>query len=458
MKAPLDSIQFKIEKIRDFIGSSKGFRAQLLQSGLGTVAVKVGGMGIALAVAVVLARALGPRGYGIYTYVFTLVALMAIPARFGLPILLVRECARAMALSDWAALKSILRWALATTTVVSLALVSVCWVAALIFSKSHPDLEFSTFSFGLVLVPLTGLIGVCGAALSGLRKVVLGQLPEMVVRPGLFLSFIWLTLWFGRDGALSPSLAMALNCLAAAFALIAVLYLLRRALPEELKGEIPLHYEHRRWVGSALPLTFIIGMQFINTQTDILMLGFFVPAEDVGIYRVAIKGAEVAAFGLTAVGTVTMPYFARFYASCEMERLKRLATYSARVMFLFAVPAALIFIIFGRTILSVVFGPEYTRGYYVLVILSVAQVINASFGTIGQLLNMSGHERETARAITIAAISNIGLNFLFISTFGVEGAALATGLTLVVWNLLLWRALRRKLGVDSSIVGLQVRP
>jgi O-antigen/teichoic acid export membrane protein len=46
---------------------------------------------------VLLARMLGAEGYGIYAYAFALVTLLAMPAKAGLPQLVVRETARGVA-------------------------------------------------------------------------------------------------------------------------------------------------------------------------------------------------------------------------------------------------------------------------------------------------------------------------------------------------------------------------
>ena len=54
-----------------------GLRAQLLRSGIGSMAIKLGGLCLSLAVAIMLARVLGPEEYGVYSYVLALVSLMA---------------------------------------------------------------------------------------------------------------------------------------------------------------------------------------------------------------------------------------------------------------------------------------------------------------------------------------------------------------------------------------------
>lgn len=73
-------------------------------------------------------------------------------------------------------------------------------------------------------------------------------------------------------------------------------------------------------------------MQMVNDETDILILGVFRPAEEVGIYRFAVQAATLASFGLQAVNTVIAPRFASLYAMGEIDQLQQLATASARVV------------------------------------------------------------------------------------------------------------------------------
>ena len=193
-----------------------------------------------------------------------------------------------------------------------------------------------------------------------------------------------------------------------------------------------------------MPLGFIAGMQLINTQADILMLGLFTDAEQVGIYRVAVQGAMLVSFGLEAVNMVVAPQFAHMYAHGRGEQMQRLALASARAGLAIALPAALVFVLFGTVLLKAVVGEGYATGATPLAILAVGQLVNAAMGPVGLLLNMTGHEHAVARGVALAAVVNVAANMLLIPHWGMNGAATATALTLVIWNgLLAWEVARR---------------
>ena len=50
-------------------------------------------------------------------------------------------------------------------------------------------------------------------------------------------------------------------------------------------------------------------------------------------------------------------------------------------------------------------------------------------------------------------LSCVAMLFILVPRFGMLGAALATAFAMLVWNLLCWRDARRRLGIDTSILG-----
>lgn len=427
-------------------------RKQLLSGGAGSVGLKIANVGLGMALGVVLARTLGPAEYGIYVYVYALMSLLAIPAEFGLPALVIRETARAEADQQWGLIRGIWRWAGLTATGLAFALAVIGAVFAWLFSDHFSTSQLATFGWSLALLPLIVLGNLRGAALIGLRKTVRGQLPEQFVRPVLLIGLIAAAGLFTR-GEITSDQAMALHTFAAAIAFVFGVWLLWRERSASAATRSTLVYRIKPWFASTLPLALIAGMSLINTNIDLVMLGFFVTPSEVGVYRVAAVGAALVSLGLTAIGMVTMPHFAHFHAKGDMVRFQSLATASARASLLLALPAAITLLLFGSSILRLVFGPGYDSGYLVLAILTCAQLVHAGFGTISPLLNMTGYERDTAKGVAIAAVCNVILNVAMIPLLGTTGAALATAITLIVWNVVLWRMVRRRLGVDSSVLG-----
>lgn len=436
--------------------SGDGLRAQLVLGGIGSGAVKAVGTLLSLAVALALARILGPEGYGVYSYVVALVTVLNIPAHLGLPQLVVRETARAQSSADWPALKGMWRWASSIAVASSLLLAVAGGTAAWLLADRFTEAQLSTFAWGLALVPLLVMVRLCDAALQGLRHVVAGQVPDQVLRRGLVVIVLVLALSFGAGGILTADRAMALHVIAAASAFAAGAVLLRRVRAPEIGSASP-RYEHGAWARAVIPLGLTAGMMLINRHADVVLLGLFVEAEQVGVYRVAVQAAMLVAFGLQTVNLVVGPYITRMNNRGDHRQLQRLAAGAAQAALAVALPAALVFILFGDTMLELIVGADYVGGASALAILAVGQLVYAGTGPVGQLLNMTDYERVLTRTVASAAVGNILANLALIPLWGMNGAAVATAATFVVWNVLLARAVKKRLGINSTAFTLVPR-
>ncbi len=422
---------------------------------IGSLGLKIASAGLGFLSTVLLARLLEPAGYGVYAYVYAWINVLSVLTQFGLPTLVVRETARGMAEGRPELVQGVWRWAGRITGLLSLTLAVVGAALAWFLKSSFGGERLSTFAWAILLVPLVALGNLRGAALRGLQRVVAGQMPEFLIRPGLLTLFLGGAAWLlGRS--LSASEAMALNVLAAALAFGFGAWMLWRATPPRLRSAMPC-FEGRAWLLSAIPLAFIGGMQLINQQASTIILGIFLPDAQIGIYRVAAQVSILASFGLQAVNLVVAPRFAALYAKGDMVRLQHLVTTTARLILVMNVGITIGFIVLGKPFLRLVFGPAYGGAYIPLLILLAGQAVNSAAGSVGTLLNMTRHEQETAKGLAASAVLNVALNLLLIPLLGVNGAAIATATSMLVWNVLLWWAVWQRLGINSLAFNILLR-
>lgn len=429
-----------------------GLKAKLLRGGLGSIGIQMADVALSLAMAIVLARVLGTDGFGIYTYIFALISLLAMPAKFGMPGLVVRETARAEATGNWGLMRGVWHWANLVALGLSVVLAVASAVVAIIYASHFTTLQVVTFGWGLLFVPMLALGSLRGASLKGLRKVVWGQLPEKIIRPGLLISFVLLWNVF-KQSDISANQVMALHVLAMAIAFAVGAFLLQKTKPAEIRAKPKPEYHGKHWFKTVLPFALISGMTQINNNIDLLMLGMLGSAPLVGIYRVATRGAKLNALGVTAINQVTQPYFARFHNAGDKKQVQRLATTSARANFLLALPITLAFWAFGESIISLVFGPDYTAAYEPLAILAGAHLLRTASGSLGVLLNMTDNENVNLRIAVVATVCNVVLNIALIPIWGISGAAAATGSAMLIRRAISLWIVYRQLGIDASVLG-----
>jgi O-antigen/teichoic acid export membrane protein len=429
----------------------EGLRAQLVRGGVGSIGLKVANMVLGLALSIVLARALEPSGYGIYAAVMAVVTLLGVPAQLGLQNLLVREVAAYELREEWALLRGVLHFSFLVVVGMTVVVLVGAGLFALGYGSWFKHEEVTTMLWGLTLLPFLALGGLRGAALRGLRRVTQGQVPEFLFVPGLTVAFVATYLLLRES--LTPSRAMAFRAMATVIAFAVGAWLLARALPASWR-RFPAEYHARRWLMSTLPLSFAAGVQVLHAQTGIIMLGIFRSPADVGLYRVAVQGAALVAFTLSAAGMVLGPHIARLFVAGERGRLQRMMTWSTRLMLIAALPTAVIFIVFGEEALQLLFGEPYQAASPALAILCIGQLFHAATGAAGLFLIMTGHETDMAMATAVTAALNIVLNVILVPAYGITGAAIATAVALATLKVLLYRTAVRRTGIDSLAIRL----
>ena len=92
------------------------------------------------------------------------------------------------------------------------------------------------------------------------------------------------------------------------------------------------------------------------------------------------------------------------------------------------------------------FGVEFISGSNVLIIISIAQFVNAISGSVGYIMQMTDNQVIFRNVILIASLINILLNYLLIPMYGINGAAVATLISMIFWNLTLIIYIKKKLG------------
>lgn len=194
------------------------------------------------------------------------------------------------------------------------------------------------------------------------------------------------------------------------------------------------------------PMLMTASMQFFIGQTGVLLLGIFRTESEVGYYAVAVKLATLTAFVLQAVNSMTAPKFSELYHTNRMDELFHVAKKSTKLIFWTTAPILLILIVFGKPILSVLFGEDFIMAYPAMVFLVIGQFVNSISGSTGYFMNMTGHEKHFRNIIFFSALLNISLGLVLIPRFGLTGAAIAGMMSLCFWNIATLVYIKSKFG------------
>ena len=165
-------------------GRGSGLRAQIIRGATGVGSLKLLSLSLMLGTSILLARALGPEGFGQYAFITSLLMVVALPLDQGMRNLITREVASYDHQNQWPLFRGLLHRAHQWVLLGAALIIFVLGGIAVFRAEWRLDDRWTLLLLGLVMLPFLGLNALRGATLAGLGNVVKAQLPELLVRPG----------------------------------------------------------------------------------------------------------------------------------------------------------------------------------------------------------------------------------------------------------------------------------
>lgn len=403
----------------------------ILRSGT-VLVVRVAGAGLGFAFNVALARVLGADGLGIYHLSLTFALIASVVGRMGMDAALLKFGATSHAAADGRRLAAVHRLGMGTALlgcgiVAASTFFAADWLAIAVYGD--PAIAQPLRFMSLALVPFA-LLNLYGELLKAGQHQALSSFVQGAALPLVSLLLLFVFAKRIEDASAAAAIYLVANILVYG----ASYFLWRRSVPPA-SASTRESISFRGLLATAMPMYGSAIADVVMTFSDVLILGLFVSATDVGIYTAAARTALLTRFLLLANSAVAAPRFAALHATKDIDGMARLARRSTLLTTVSSVPLLLIFIVFPTQILSV-FGPQFEAGAQALIILSIGQFVNAATGPVGYLLNMSGFHRIEGRIAVAGAVITVGLCFALIPLWGILGAAVANAIATASCTLL----------------------
>lgn len=191
--------------------------------------------------------------------------------------------------------------------------------------------------------------------------------------------------------------------------------------------------------------TFFLFIPQIATQVytilDKTMIGYIVADKsEVGYYEQAQKVINMLLTLVTSLGTVMVPRMANTFASGDKEQMKRYLQNSFKFTYTIAFPVMLGVIAVSVNFVPIFFGEGYESVVPLINILAITILfIGMSNVTGTQLLLPTKRQKEFTISVTIGAIVNFVLNWIFIYHYRAIGGAITTVISeILVAGIQLW--------------------
>lgn len=376
----------------------------------------------------VIARLLGAELLGIYTLGYAIFSFSALLARIGLDSGALRYVSVYNESQDRERIKGILIQSflvsfLAGSGIGAISYSGSEWIATTIFKIDELDKVIRIFSFG---IPFIATMFVAATVTRGFQKMQYFVYVVNIFQPLTKLCLILIFYWTGLElyGVVWATVISAVLGL-----LLVTVFYVKRIFPELISNIKPL-FETRKLFNFSIPMFFSALAGFFFMWTDILMLGYFHSPSEVGIYRAASQISLLLMMVLSALSSIFAPITAELYNKKEMNKLNSLFKIATRWGFYICLPIFLIMVFLSKEILGL-FGSQFIGAWHALIILAFAYFVHVSLGDVGWVLAMCGRQKLWLYIIIVMAILNVGLNLLLIPKFGITGAAIATGISMV---------------------------
>ena len=238
-------------------------------------------------------------------------------------------------------------------------------------------------------------------------------------------------LWYNQPDAIGAVTSAQLYSVVAASVLIAAitLWFSQRNVHFKLTG-----YRDPELTHASMNLWTASIMSLAVQWSGILIAGAMLPAEDVALLTAAQRTAMLTSFVLMVVNMVVAPRYARLWKEGNIERIQYLAKWSTRGMIVMVLPIVAVMMILPENVMGL-FGEGFEEAAVLLMILAVGQFVNVATGSVGYLLNMSGHERDFNRVTLMTGPLSVILAFFMTYFYGALGTAVAVSIGVAVQNI-----------------------
>jgi len=413
----------------------------------GVIAVRIAGAGVGYISQIAFARWMGMYEYGIYAYAWSWIMLLGFIAPLGFNISVMKFLPDYKAKGNLPHLSGMIK----RGPLIVFAISSAFAASLIALVLGMPDLIESYYTFPLIIAFATLPIIALGlhfeAVARGFGWTFTAYVPAYLLRPTLFFAFA--TVFILANLNLNATIAMSLMLIVC----ICVVAFQGAAINKKVKPWIDgIHpvTQTLPWLKTSLPFLLIEIFYLITTNLDVLILGYFVSPEAVGIYFVASRICSLLGYIPFGVAALAIPKYAEYNSRGDIEGLAIFARQMTRWSFIPTAAGALVLFVIGAPLLSI-FGTGYTEGYAVLVLLIFGILVKAAIGPVHYLLAMTGHQNISIGILAISALLNLALSIVLIPAYGIEGAAISTTATFAVSGTAMVLLAWRKLGFRSTV-------
>ncbi len=387
---------------------------------------------------VFLARILTPSELGLFFIATAVIGLFGIIANIGIADSLTRFVAFYKEKNDAERVKGSILSTIRIHLVSSVALGIIVfflsdWIANAFFSK--PELGFLLKLLAFVM-PVSLIASDLMLAMDGFKKIqykiYIRRIIQIIAKIALLAGFFY--------AGLTIIAAVLTFIFSEAIGLVfAFFFLEKKVFP--LKSKIKTIFVSKEMLVFSMPL-FLMGLfSAVLAICDVLLLGFFAPAYNTGIYSVALDTARLGLTPVEIMAVLGIPIATSYFALEKFSEFKKIYNTLARWILAIVLPLSLLLILFAEPVQTLFFGKAYANSALAMSILLAGFLFYAVTGPAQQTLIAAGKTKLTLLNAIVAGITVVVLDItlipLFMQSNSAEiGAAIGTAVSYAAWGII----------------------
>jgi O-antigen/teichoic acid export membrane protein len=410
---------------------------------LGQVVARVLNALVGVGVTIALVRGLGPRGYGDWSALLAVIAIVGYLTSLGLDEVAVRQAAMDRPReSTWmSALVSLQLMMSVPVTIAAL-------VVTLLIAHDGPT------RVAAVLLSFTCVFSALGSVRAVFQLHIRNRWSAGFE---LLNGLLWAIGVFAIVASGAGIAAFAAAFLAASAVVnVAQVMLARRQIPLRLRGGRPARI-HLLRIGVPFAIASLLYLSY--TQIDQLLVFELAGRRAAGLYGAASKVFERALVIPGSILATMFPLIAAAYKE-DIVRMRALIQTAVEVLLVATLPLVSLVAVIGRPLMHLLFGAAFAPAGPALSVLMITFAISAFSYVAGDLVIVLRLQRRYIAYATIGLIVNVALNAVLIPAYGFLAAAWVCLFTELLVIGLALRAVftaidqRLRLGRISRIVGI----
>jgi O-antigen/teichoic acid export membrane protein len=274
-------------------------------------------------------------------------------------------------------------------------------------------------------VPFTILLNLAVAIYRGFDRTNVNMYFYNIIRPVSLLGFALGSVFIGAS--LKGVVFADLLSMVFTFGIMSLYFIKKPPFKQEWK--IKFSEPTKQLIRYSLPLLITATILNLMSWIDTIMLGYFKPAEVVGVYNAVYPLVGFLSLVITSMGYVYVPVTSKLWGQNNTAPLGSIYAVMTKWCFLLTFPLFALIFVYPEYFITRLYGAEYVSGATALRILSLGFITNSYFGFNYHTLLASGDSDFLMKCSVASAGINALINFTLIPEYGMVGAAIGTAVS-----------------------------